>query len=162
MTGHLLLFCLVSILTTTISTTTTPAMCLSAIKLTEWWRKDHKGSYLHPKNYWNEFNCDPREMVAAGRPWFRFSGEAGNRLMNKCVPQLSCGTNLALWSDDPMPTQVGVITQVNAYSQFRDNCRYPGYIKRISVVRCSTSNNDYVYRYDGDDFCFTGFCGMSA
>lgn len=68
------------------------------------WRQDHKGVNIKPKK--GDPNCDTQEMISAGRPWFRFSGAAGNHLMNKCVPFGRCSTEGALWSDDLMPSKL--------------------------------------------------------
>lgn len=82
--------------------------------------------------------------------------------MNKCVPFKSCGTLGALWSDDAMPSQVGLVTQIRVYAKYLsdDDCRY--YAKKASVMRCSENPNDFVYRYDAEEFCYVGFCGMSG
>ena len=113
--------------TTTPAPTTTsplpqPAECQSAINLTEYWRKDHSGSSIKPIN--GNSNYDNEWMVDAGRPWFRFTGAAGNRLVNHCVPGLSCGTVDATWSDAPMPTSIGVIKKFNATQSYGGKCHY--------------------------------------
>lgn len=60
--------------TTTIQTITTttvspqPIECQNAMNLTESWRQEHKGKNLKPKNH--RRNCDTKDMVALGRPWF--------------------------------------------------------------------------------------------
>ena len=63
--------------TTTPTATTTPipppTECQSAINLTEYWRKDHSGSNIRPINDYP--NCDIRDMLASGYPWFRFTGK---------------------------------------------------------------------------------------
>lgn len=142
------------------SSTSVPAECENALDLTEGWRQDHKGSRILPRNNW--YNSDTEDMIESGRPWFRFSGDAGNKLLNECVPRLSCGSLGALWSDDNMPTVVGVVTPINVYGKWGDDCRAPWYTKNMSVVRCSTSPHDYVYRYDGDRSRWLGFCGMTG
>ena len=83
-----------------------PAECLSARNLTESWRNINSGDALP---IIGSYNCDPREMVASRRPWFRFAGLAGTRISSKCVPHNRCGTSAPLWTDKPMPTQIGVV-----------------------------------------------------
>ena len=67
-----------------------PVECVNAVDLTQSCRKDHNGTNISYKE--NTHHCDPCEMVAAGRPWFRIAGQAGNRLLDRCVPVKSCGT----------------------------------------------------------------------
>ncbi|KAF6029059.1 hypothetical protein EB796_012639 [Bugula neritina] len=139
-----------------------PDECLTARNLSESWRKDNRGSRISP--IWGKSNCDTKQMVRDGRPWFRFVGEAGNRLLDTCPPVYSCGTYGGIWTDQPMPTRVGVVTTVFVYAS-RDG-RGKGYtckqsIWNISVMRCSDSPHDLIYRYDNDyKGCNFGFCSM--
>lgn len=138
--------------------------CRSAINLTEAWRMDHNGTDLNKGNK----NCDTRVMMHGGRPWFRFSEHAGNRLLDHCVPVNSCGTTIALWSDDPMPVRAGVVKNIHAYGSQgpclyddRDACcrksRMP-----LTVMRCSDQPNDFIYRHVSMGHCHYGYCGMNA
>lgn len=134
-----------------------PPSCKSAINLTESWRTDYRGSKLLP-NAGSQPNCDARDMVRAGKPWFRFEGSAGNRILDHCVPAHSCGTHGAMWTDDPMPHHIGVTARVTFYTSWDGNCRkwlFPG-----SVMRCSNITGDFVYRHDGSANCSNGYCGM--
>ena len=138
-----------------------PTECLTAINLTESWRLDHSGSYIRPIN--GNYNTDPRDMVTAGRPWFRFIGNAGNKLADFCVPVYSCGTGATLWSNSTMPSSVGVVSQITIYAHTRPNV-CDAYSFRGSVMRCSNVANDFIYRYD-DEYSeggVYGFCGMNA
>ena len=140
-----------------------PEECKNATHLTEAWRQDHNNSDIKPtinnhNQYW--YQCDTEEMMAANRPWFRFSGSAGNKLADWCIPHDSCGTSVALWSDDPMPSEIGVVQPIQVYGEYEGNCR--NWALNVSVVRCSSAVADFVYRYDDDYGCFLGFCGMSA
>ena len=149
--------------TTPTTTTTTPALlpveCVNAINLTESWRLDHSGSEIRPIN--GKTNCDTRDMINSGRPWFRFVGQAGNKLLDKCVPMESCGTNVPMWSNATMPSTVGNITPFQVYGAWRQGCAR--FTLRASVMRCSGGNHDFVYRFD-DAYaqCDFGFCGMSS
>lgn len=142
------------------TTTPTPLLlaCRIATNLTQYWRKDHAGSNINPSSP----ICDNRDMVAQGRPWFRFSGAAGNRLLDHCIDskhaQGSCGTHRAIWSDAPVPHQVGVVTTIQVFGSY-NGCK--AWTQPCSVVRCSNKPHDFVYRYDGDaGDCHNGFCGM--
>ena len=101
-------------------------------------------------------------MINQGRPWFRFSGQAGKMLLNRCVLHRSCGTGVNLFSNSTMPVDVGVITSIDLYgANSRGNCQYA--IDRASVLRCSDWPHDFVYRYDGNSKGYAyGFCGMTA
>ena len=101
-------------------------------------------------------------MVEAGRPWFRFTGAAGNRLLDHCVNSTSgarsCGTVDATWSDAPMPTSIGVIKKFNATQSYGGKCHYSQF--ECSAMRCSDRPHDMIYRYDGPGSGDDGFCGM--
>ena len=146
--------------TTTIPTTTTPPSlpveCLNAINLTESWRLDHSGSDIRPIN--GIHNCDTRDMINSGRPWFRFLASAGSKLLNSCPAWDSCGTVCGIWSNSTMPSQVGVSVAFNAYVSC-SRCDY--YTRRVSVMTCFSAPYYFVYRYDdSSDQCEIGFCGM--
>lgn len=83
----------------------------------ESWRKDPHGLYLKPNGL---PNCD---MGMSGY-WFRFSGDAGSRLADSCRPDGSCGTNIAIWSDDVMPTQAGEEKSITAYASYTQRCKW--------------------------------------
>ena len=149
--------------TTTPDVTTTtarpiPVECMNAINLTESWRLDHSGRRIKPNN--GRYNCDTSSMMDAGRPWFRFSGNAGDKLVDHCVPVFSCGTGATMWSNSTMPDKVGVVTPITVYGNDFGSCT--DYTKKSSVMRCSDNANDYVYRYDDTELCLMGFCGMRA
>lgn len=103
-------------------------------------------------------------MEAAGRPWFRFAGAAGTRLLDHCVPGYSCGTHIALWSDEVMPTRVGVITRFYVFGSYEGDCKSE--TLESSVMRCSYQPNDLVYRWEENNCkkfsCHYGFCGMNG
>lgn len=134
-----------------------PSECLNAMNLTESWRREHKGADVKPIG--GAYNCDTRAMIDAKRPWFRFVGAAGSHLSTVCVPHHnSCGTVAPMWSDDPMPSDVGLAVSFNMYVFWSKNCKLE--IKKYSVIRCSSARSDFVYRYDDNDgHCDLGFCG---
>lgn len=137
-----------------------PTECKIAINLTETWRRDHDAFGIWPIH--GRKNGDTKRMISEGRPWFRFSGSAGNKMFNKCAPYGSCGAAIPLYSKSAMPTQVGAITSIviNGANQAGD-CKFS--TDTASVILCSQSPNDYVYRYDGDKtYDGYGFCGMKA
>ena len=146
--------------TTTPVTTTSfkplPTECVTAMNLTEAWRKDYSGSSIKPID--GKPNCDLRGM-ATTKPWFRFTGAAGTKLLDHCVPGESCGSHIALWSDMDLPSKIGVVYHYQVYGSFAGNCKV--WEPRCSVMRCSSQANDVIYRYDHQDrSCSNGFCGM--
>ena len=82
----------------------------------------------------------------------------------QCVPSVSnnagsCGTHIAMWSNDSMPEQVGVISSIQFYASWTGNCKY--LTKPGQVMKCSDKPYDYVYRYCSSyTGCYVGFCGM--
>ena len=58
----------------------------------------------------------------AGYPWFRFSQDAGNKLMDWCVPAFSCGTIGGMWSDSTMPSKIGVSTEIKFHIADYSSC----------------------------------------
>jgi len=130
--------------------------CNSAIDLTESWRLDDSGSRIKPIA--GDFNCDTHDMEQ-DRPWFRFTGDAGDMMQDKCVPEFSCGGAVALWTDATIPRRLGVATNVTAYgSWYTRSCRQ--YSVQISVMRCSYHSHDLIYRYlSRSAGCPFSFCG---
>ena len=85
-------------------------------------------------------------------------------MLDSCPKYYSCGTIGPIWTDDRIPTAVGVVQRVTAYqvNGRARNCRW--FRRRIAVMRCSDSTEyDYIYKYVGDypDTCAVGFCGMN-
>ena len=68
---------------------------------------------LKPIN--GDYVCDRDTMIRQNRPWFRFASDAGNRLLDTCPRSLSCGAVAGAWSDDDMPTTIGVNATINVY-----------------------------------------------
>ena len=145
-----------------------PAACLSAINLTDSWRMDHSGSSIRPIA--GKINDGTSRMIKQGRPWFRFSGSAGDMMLNHTVPEYSCGTHIGLWTNNTMPSAVGVKAPIKVYGDYddftSDGNRKGGYTLSASVMRCSHSSGDFVYRYTeakrDTSGCCWGFCGMRA
>ena len=57
-----------------------------------------------------------------------------------------------------MPIIVGTPTSVKVYGSWSRGCKDFEYT--ISVMRCSNSLFDLIYRYNGAGLCARGFCGM--
>ncbi|XP_067947119.1 oncoprotein-induced transcript 3 protein-like [Watersipora subatra] len=139
------------------TTTLSPALqnCRDATNFSQPWRKD--GNNHLPKDYnYNGYACD----MTSALKWFRFTGAAGTQMLNRC-PTTSCGTFFPYWTEDRMPTTVGVETTISAYTRnVYEVCRKQHRVD-VKVIRCSSAA-DYIYRYSGPirDSCFHAFCGM--
>ena len=105
-------------------------------------------------------NCDTLKMRKNGRPWFRFSEDAGDQLRNYCPPSNSCGTRISVWSDASMPDEIGMDMAFSAFGSWNDACKSMSI--PMKVLRCSARHSDFVYRFEGSMGCYVSFCGMSA
>ena len=86
----------------------------------------------------------------------------GTHMLDKCPKFKSCGSYNPLWTDDEMPKNLGVVSNVNVYAVFKDTCK--DWELPLQVIRCSwKTNNDFVYRYAGNyhKYCPQAFCGMN-
>lgn len=139
--------------TTALLTKPQPAACQTAQNLTQSFRLKHRSKPLES----GEEICDLRAMVR-DKPWFRFSGGAGTRLADSCVPPHSCGSDGAIWSNEPFPTIIGSSYAFNAFASWDGSCKYRTI--PMSVMRCSDNNDDFIYRSnDSSDWCKSAFCG---
>ncbi|XP_067946628.1 oncoprotein-induced transcript 3 protein-like [Watersipora subatra] len=142
--------------TTTISAAL--SHCMTATNLKQPWRKDGNNGQPKIDNY-NGHACD----LSSKLQWFRFTGAAGSRMLNRC-PTTSCGSYFPYWTEDPMPRMVGVEKTISAYTHdpHELNAYFCQKTQRVDlkVIRCSRS--DYIYKYIGPykDYCFHTFCGM--
>lgn len=137
-----------------------PIECLQATNFTQMWRRDAAGKNYKPGGYHSlsGYTCDLHNDLK----WFRFAGAAGNRMLNSCPQDQSCGTYYPIWSDSKIPETVGVRKIVKAYMSYRGNCE--AYTKYVEVMKCSSS--DIIYRYtspvaDSKYRCRQAFCGMN-
>ncbi|XP_067944629.1 oncoprotein-induced transcript 3 protein-like [Watersipora subatra] len=131
----------------------TPSECDLAVNLTEARRQDHNGSRIWPNG---SPACD---WPALSAKWFRFTGEAGSKMLDSCPAAYSCGSHIGMWSDDNMPTEIGKSMSAKAYISWNSNCRN-GYYP-MTVIRCSYKTpNDFIYRIEQSFGCSLAFCGM--
>ena len=118
-----------------------PQQCTSplTLNLTEHWRNNYKGPPLKHKDI---------DIVGKGQTWFRFVGQAGNQLRNKCPNWDSCGSSGTYWSDDNMPSKVGQTIDFLLYEAFssdgRGSCKIATY--HAYVTKCSAERGSFVYK----------------
>ena len=89
-------------------------------------------------------------------------------MLNSCPPRYSCGTIASIWTEDPLPIEVGVVTNATAYgvgewwkAEGIEYCKV--WRTNLQVMRCSNNNeNDVIYKYVGQfrERCTLAFCGM--
>ena len=90
--------------------------------------------------------------------------------MNKCPKVKSCGSYYGMWTDEDMPTNIGVPMHVTAYGSashdYSRECKH--WTIQVEVMRCSLIDHDFIYRYISThvystkypDSCVFAFCGM--
>ena len=86
--------------------------------------------------------------------WYRFQGAAGDRILDKCVPEGRCGTDAPGWLQGNHPTVAeGVVTGKVCY-HFKDNCCL--WSNNISVKNCGEY---FVYQLRESPGCKLRYCG---
>lgn len=125
------------------SSTAQISECLTAINLTEPWRQFHNGSGYKPDG---KSNCDTSTMIGNGRPWFRFTGMAGNTMLDHCIPDYSCGSSATIWTNAAKPSEVGVKMATIVYVSWANRCKSD--TQSAEVIRCSDATYDLIYRYN--------------
>jgi len=96
--------------------------------------------------------CDRGLIIRPG--WYRFSGEAGSSMADKCVPKNHCGTNAAGWMTGSHPSQAeGVVSRRVCYSWGSTCCSYSN---NIRVRNCG---GFYVYELQKPPQCALRYCG---
>lgn len=135
-------------------------ICVNANNFTEEIRKD----FEHPGLARQQQLCDPQTLKESDSQWFRFSGGAGSTMLNKCPLSNSCGTQIPIWSDAELPSQVLSPKAIDAYGSTRSKGSPESFCKamkvKFQVMRCSQEPGDIVYRFDGRVFCNMAFCSM--
>ena len=143
------------------TTSPIPSECLTAQNLSEPWRVDHNSSDIKPINGY--YNGDVVRMIKEGRPWFRFTAAAGNRMLDRCVPKYSCGTAMPYFSNSTMRSALGVPTVIDVYALARPKGPCDENQDKVRVMRCSLGSSDFIYQYVWNETFYSyGFCGMQA
>ncbi|XP_078354379.1 uncharacterized protein LOC144638984, partial [Oculina patagonica] len=97
--------------------------------------------------------CD-RNLVTG---WFRFQGDAGVQIPDKCVLMWRCGTRYPGWLNGAHPSVAeGVVTRRVCYTASRNCCVWQNNIK---VKNCS---GFYVYELQKPPRCSLRYCGNAG
>ena len=81
-------------------------------------------------------------------------------MLNSCPKPYSCGTRFHYYTTDPLPTAVGVPTDIKAYT-VEESTRCRQRERTVQVMKCS--REDFIYKFIGfhQSSCDSGFCGMT-
>ena len=103
----------------------------------------------------NVVKCDQNEED--GIPftgWYRFMGDAGDQMPDKCVASWRCGAKATGWLNGAHPTeQDGVVTREVCYNWDSNCCRWKNSIK---IRNCGEF---YVYELQKPPTCNLRYCG---
>ncbi|XP_013389763.1 oncoprotein-induced transcript 3 protein-like [Lingula anatina] len=127
--------------------------CVSHGVLDQDWRSvnNTKGTDKNGK-----IHCDKAGWTDINFPgWFRFKGNAGNRMLDKCPEPFTCGTNAPMWLNGKHPAiGDGVVSRKTCVSHHNGCCSlsFP-----VLVKMCSAGF--YVYLLQNAPRCFMAYCG---
>lgn len=86
--------------------------------------------------------------------WYRFQGAAGDRILDKCVPEGHCSAPAPGWMRGNHPTVAeGVVTREVCF-RFSTDCCFGR--NNITVKNCG---GYFVYMLESPNLCSTRFCG---
>lgn len=103
----------------------------------------------------NVVKCDKNEAEGFRFPgWYRFMGDSGDQMPDKCVPTGRCGTRAPGWLNGQHPTeQEGVVTREVCYHWNKECCKWKNDIK---IRNCGEF---YVYELQKPPTCDLRYCG---
>ena len=89
-------------------------------------------------------------------------------MLNTCPPQYSCGSRVAIWTDEEVPEDVLSAASITVYGSTYISHSTPAdclhFTYQVKVMRCSLDTDyDLIYRYIGvyHTSCEGAFCGMN-
>lgn len=103
----------------------------------------------------NVVKCDKNEAEGFRFPgWYRFMGDSGDQMPDKCVPTGRCGTRAPGWLNGQHPTeQESVVTREVCYHWKKECCKWKNDIK---IRNCGEF---YVYELQKPPTCDLRYCG---
>ena len=100
--------------------------------------------------------CDQRHLHPLPA-WYRFNGEAGDKMPTSCVPKLRCGTHAPGWLNGSHPSvREGIVTRRVCYHWGSRCCNWKN---DIQIQNCGAF---YVYRLVKPPTCWLRYCGNNA
>lgn len=103
----------------------------------------------------NTDKCDEREIATPA--WYRFSGDAGDKMADTCVPTSHCGTHSPGWLKGAHPVKEGEIVQRKVCFHFGSRCCK--WTDKIKVKKCK---GFFVYELQRTPGCNLRYCGNSG
>ena len=102
----------------------------------------------------NDVRCDKQDLEPG---WYRFKGDAGDRIPDKCVPMRRCGTHAPGWIDGNHPTvDEGVVERKVCYHWSNNCCNWSN---NIRVKNCGAY---FVYELEDTPACSLRYCGNAG
>ena len=108
----------------------------------------------------SNYRCDRDDLVPG---WYRFQGDAGDQMADKCVPTNYCGTEHPGWLSGTHPSvAAGVVTRKVCYHNWfydwdRDYCCL--WSNNIRVRNCGAF---FVYELQKTPTCDLRYCGNGS
>ncbi|XP_022795937.1 neurogenic locus notch homolog protein 1-like isoform X3 [Stylophora pistillata] len=100
------------------------------------------------------YKCDQRDIVTPA--WYRFSGDAGDKMADSCVPQLHCGTHAPGWLNGDHPINDGEVIERQVCFHWGSSCCK--WSTKIKIKKCK---GFFVYELQRTPACRLRYCGNS-
>lgn len=112
---------------------------------------DRSQNYLYQSVQGAKPTCD----LWLRKNWYRFTGLAGDRMPEKCVPTRRCGTLAPGWLQGSHPSaRDGVVQRTVCFNWGRTCCMWR---RKILVRNCG---DFYVYKLQNAPTCKLRYCGV--
>lgn len=86
--------------------------------------------------------------------WYRFTGEAGDKMPDTCVAKLRCGTHAPGWLNTSHPSVADGIVNASVCFHWGSNCCF--WATEIKVRNC---DGFFVYKLHRVPYCSLRYCG---
>ena len=99
----------------------------------------------------NNVRCDQRDLQVG---WYRFQGDAGDKMPEQCVPQKRCGTHAPGWLQGAHPSVAEGVVERKVCYHWSSNCCH--WSNNIKVRNCG---GFFVYELQKTPVCSLRYCG---
>lgn len=103
----------------------------------------------------NKYTCDQRDIATPA--WYRFSGDAGDKMADSCVAELHCGTHAPGWLNGDHPVNEGEVVERQACFHWGSSCCK--WSTKIKIKKCK---GFFVYELQRTPACHLRYCGNSG